>query len=132
MGLITQLLTLPIAPVRGVVWVAEQIRDEAESQYFDPAIIQAALEDVDARREAGLLTEEEAADLEALVGCPAEGVTAIRRDDGWVVSADILELERVPETTDVLVSYEVTVDPNGEITGYRRVHRYVRAQVDDR
>ncbi|HEY9252263.1 MAG TPA: gas vesicle protein GvpG [Nocardioides sp.] len=64
MGLITQLLTLPIAPVRGVVWVAEQIRDEAESQYFDPAIIQAALEDVDARREAGLLTEEEAADLE--------------------------------------------------------------------
>ena len=54
MGLITQLLTLPIAPVRGVVWVAEQIRDEAESQYFDPATIQAALEDVDARREAGL------------------------------------------------------------------------------
>lgn len=64
MGLITQLLTLPIAPVRGVVWVAEQIREEAESQYFDPAAIQAALEDVDARREAGLLTEEEAADLE--------------------------------------------------------------------
>ncbi|MGY0540543.1 gas vesicle protein GvpG [Nocardioides sp. YJ-D4] len=64
MGLITQLLTLPIAPVRGVVWVAEQIQDEAESQYYDPAAIQAALEEVDARREAGLLTEEEAADLE--------------------------------------------------------------------
>ena len=67
MGLITQLLTLPIAPVRGVVWVAEQIRDEAESQYFDPATIQAALEDVDARREAGLLSEEEAADLEEVL-----------------------------------------------------------------
>ena len=64
MGLITQLLTLPIAPVRGVVWVAEQIQDEAESQYYDPAAIQAALEEVDARREAGLLTDEEAADLE--------------------------------------------------------------------
>lgn len=67
MGLITQLLTLPIAPVRGVVWVAEQIREEAESQYFDPAAIQAALEDVDARREAGLLTEEEAAELEEVL-----------------------------------------------------------------
>ena len=72
-------------------------------------------------------------ELEALVGCPAEGVTAIRRDDdGWVVNSDILELERVPETTDVLASYEVTVDPDGEITGYRRVHRYVRAQVEER
>ncbi|MFE6648637.1 gas vesicle protein [Nocardioides sp. NPDC057772] len=72
-------------------------------------------------------------ELEALVGCPAEGVTAIRRDDdGWVVTADILELERVPETTDVLASYEVTVDKDGEITGYHRVNRYLRAQVDDR
>ena len=50
--------------MRGVVWVAEQIQEEAESQYYDPATIQAALDDVDARREAGLLTEEEAADLE--------------------------------------------------------------------
>ena len=72
-------------------------------------------------------------ELEALVGCPAEGVTAMRRDDdGWVVTADILELERVPETTDVLASYEVTVDQDGEITGYRRVSRYLRSQVDDR
>jgi hypothetical protein len=72
-------------------------------------------------------------ELEALVGCPAEGVTAIRRDDdGWVVTADVLELERVPETTDVLASYEVTVDEGGEITGYHRVNRYLRAQVDDR
>ncbi len=72
-------------------------------------------------------------ELEALVGCPAEGVTAIRRDDdGWVVTAEILELERVPETTDVLASYEVTVGEDGEITGYRRAHRYVRAQVEDR
>ena len=72
-------------------------------------------------------------ELEALVGCPAEGVTAIRRDDdGWVVTAEILELERVPETTDVLASYEVTVGEDGGVTGYRRVHRYVRAQVEER
>lgn len=79
------------------------------------------------------IAEQVLEELEVLVGCPAEGVTAIRRDDdGWVVTAEILELERVPETTDVLASYEVTVGEDGELTGYRRTHRYVRAQVEDR
>ena len=32
MGLITGLLTLPLAPVRGTVWVAEQIHDQAEQR----------------------------------------------------------------------------------------------------
>lgn len=72
-------------------------------------------------------------ELEALVGCPAEGVTAIRRvDDGWTAMVDVLELARVPETTDVLASYEVTFDGDGEVTGYRRVRRFQRSQVEDR
>jgi hypothetical protein len=72
-------------------------------------------------------------ELEALVGCPAEGVTAIRRaDDGWVAMVDVLELERVPETTDVLASYEVTFDADGQVSGYRRVRRFLRSQVEDR
>lgn len=32
MGLITGLLTLPLAPVRGVAWVAEQLAAEAERE----------------------------------------------------------------------------------------------------
>lgn len=61
-----------------------------------------------------------------------EGVTGLRRtDDGWVVELDVLELRRVPETTDVLASYEVTVDSSGELEGYRRAHRYVRGQAED-
>ncbi|MFE6508303.1 gas vesicle protein GvpG [Nocardioides sp. NPDC057767] len=64
MGLISQLLTLPIAPVRGVIWVGEKILEEAESQYYDPAAVQAALDDVDARHQAGELTDEQAAALE--------------------------------------------------------------------
>lgn len=72
-------------------------------------------------------------ELEALVGCPAEGVTAIRRiEDGWTAMVDVLELARVPETTDVLASYEVTFDGEGEVTGYRRVRRFQRSQVEDR
>lgn len=60
MGLITGLLTLPLAPVRGVVWVAEQIQHEAERQWSNPATIQAALADIEAMREAGELDDAEA------------------------------------------------------------------------
>jgi hypothetical protein len=72
-------------------------------------------------------------ELEALVGCPAEGVTAISRvDGGWKAMVDVLEVARVPETTDVLASYEVTFDGDGQVSGYRRTGRFLRAQVEDR
>ena len=64
MGLITGLLTLPLAPVRGVAWMAEQVRQEAERQWMDPAAIQEALADVQARRESGMIDDAEADRLE--------------------------------------------------------------------
>ncbi|MHA6794066.1 gas vesicle protein GvpG [Pseudonocardia bannensis] len=64
MGLLTGLLGLPLAPVRGVLWLAEQIRDQAEEQYYDPARIRAQLEAVDEARRTGELSEEECAELE--------------------------------------------------------------------
>lgn len=64
MGLISNLLLLPLAPVRGVVWVAEQIDEEAQRQWYDPATIHAALDDLDARRAAGLISDEDAGRLE--------------------------------------------------------------------
>ncbi|WP_028936464.1 gas vesicle protein GvpG [Pseudonocardia spinosispora] len=64
MGLLSGLLGLPLAPVRGVVWLAEQIRDQAEEQYYDPARIRAELELVDQARRDGELPEEDCAALE--------------------------------------------------------------------
>lgn len=64
MGLFSGLLTLPLAPVRGTVWVAEQVLDQAESQYYDPSVIRRALEDVDELRASGQITEEEAEAME--------------------------------------------------------------------
>jgi gas vesicle protein GvpG len=64
MGLITGLLTLPLAPVRGVAWIAEQVRQEAERQWMDPAAIEDALADVQARRESGMIDDAEADRLE--------------------------------------------------------------------
>ena len=59
MGLITGLLTLPLAPVRGTVWVAEQLRAEAERRMDDPAYIEQQLADAEASYERGEITEEE-------------------------------------------------------------------------
>jgi chorismate mutase len=63
-GLITGLLGLPVAPLRGTVWVAEQVLQQAEEEFYDPARIKAQLEDVDRARAAGELSEEEATTLE--------------------------------------------------------------------
>ena len=69
--------------------------------------------------------------LADLVGCPAEGITGIRRnDDGWIVEVEVLEVERVPETSDVLASYEVEIDDNGEIVEFHRLRRYLRTQTE--
>ncbi|MFI0464175.1 gas vesicle protein GvpG [Saccharopolyspora sp. 5N102] len=65
MGLITGLLTLPLAPVRGAVWVAEQIKQHAERQYYDPALIQRQIADVDDAHAAGELTDHERDELQA-------------------------------------------------------------------
>jgi hypothetical protein len=64
MGLITGLVTWPLAPVRGTVWLADQVLREAERQWSDPVAIQRELDDVAARRSAGDLTDEEADRLE--------------------------------------------------------------------
>jgi hypothetical protein len=60
MGLITGLITLPLAPVRGTVWLAEQIQAAAEAEYYDEGAIQAQLREIDAARAAGTIEDAEA------------------------------------------------------------------------
>ena len=81
MGLITGLLGLPLAPLRGTVAVADQIRKQAEDQYYDPVAIRAQLEEVDRQRAAGLLTEDEAVAWEdELVDRLMAGRDRLRKD----------------------------------------------------
>jgi hypothetical protein len=64
MGLIGSLLTLPLAPARGLVWVFEQAVDEAEAQLHDPARIRAELAEAEAALERGEIDEETYEELE--------------------------------------------------------------------
>jgi hypothetical protein len=63
-GLFTGLLGLPLAPARGVLWLAGQIQSHAEEQYYDPVRIRAELERVEEARRSGELTEEQCAERE--------------------------------------------------------------------
>jgi len=57
MGLIGGLLTLPLAPARGLAWVFEQVVEEAEAQLHDPKRIRAELADAEAALERGEIDE---------------------------------------------------------------------------
>jgi hypothetical protein len=63
-GLIIGLVTVPLAPLRGVVRLAELIQHEAERQLFDPARIQQELTEIDLLKETGAIEEAEADALE--------------------------------------------------------------------
>ena len=60
MGLLSGILGLPLAPVRGTVAIAEQVQKQAEEVYYDPTRIRAELEEVARQREDGTLTDDEA------------------------------------------------------------------------
>ncbi|MEU2247220.1 gas vesicle protein GvpG [Streptomyces sp. NPDC019224] len=59
MGLITQLLTLPLAPVRGTAWVLGQVVQAAEEEYYDPEPVRARLAQLEQELNSGLIGAEE-------------------------------------------------------------------------
>jgi hypothetical protein len=58
MGLITGLLTLPLAPVRGVAWVAEKVAEQAELELYDENRIMRELAELEAAHDQGQLSDE--------------------------------------------------------------------------
>ncbi|WP_406835960.1 gas vesicle protein GvpG [Streptomyces sp. AHU1] len=58
MGLLTQLATLPLAPVRGVAWVMDRVLEAAEEEYYDPGPIRAQLAQLEKQLVAGEIDEE--------------------------------------------------------------------------
>jgi hypothetical protein len=59
MGLFTGLLTLPLAPVRGVAWVAEQVLEEADRQLYDEDNIRREMLQLELDFDDGKIDEEE-------------------------------------------------------------------------
>ncbi|MBI0295083.1 gas vesicle protein GvpG [Streptomyces sp. PRKS01-29] len=58
MGLLTGLLTFPLAPVRATVWAAEQMAVAAEREAYDPAPVRRALVELEQDLLAGRIAED--------------------------------------------------------------------------
>ena len=69
--------------------------------------------------------------LEELLERPVESVSSLERThDGWVAALEVVELKRVPETTDVMASYEMELDGDLNLRRYQQVRRYNRSQAN--
>ena len=71
--------------------------------------------------------------MHELTGRPVESVLGVRRadDGGWEALVEVVELRRVPDSTDVLASYLLLLDDDCELQEYRRTRRYFRNQVEE-
>ena len=78
------------------------------------------------------LTREAKATIADLTGLPPESVSAMQWDgESWLITVEVCELRRVPNTTDVMASFVVQLDDHGGLLGYKRDHRYMRGSSED-
>jgi gas vesicle protein GvpG len=66
-GLIKELVLLPVAPLRFTVWVSEKVAEEADREQYSTGAGVQQLEEIEEAREKGELDEEKAAELEGEV-----------------------------------------------------------------
>lgn len=59
MGILTKVLLAPLAPVAGVVWLAEQLERQAEDIYYSPQSVAAELRELHVMHERGLIGDAE-------------------------------------------------------------------------
>ncbi|SJZ85505.1 Gas vesicle synthesis protein GvpO [Marinactinospora thermotolerans DSM 45154] len=69
--------------------------------------------------------------FEELTGIRVEAVSGMERSgEGWTVTLEALELERVPDSVSLLATYTVELDDDGDLIEYRRLRRYTRGRAD--
>lgn len=72
-----------------------------------------------------------AGQLAELLGRPPESVSSLKpTESGWEAQVEVLELERIPDTTSVLASYRVELDEDGALISFERTRRYNRGMID--
>jgi Gas vesicle synthesis protein GvpO len=84
----------------------------------------------DGRLSAHELSQAALTTVEEMTGYEPEAVTGLEWDgELWQVTVDVLELARVPNTTDMIGQYVVQLDEEGTLRGYRRTGRFQRGQA---
>ena len=91
-----------------------------------------ANDDDNGRLSAAELSRAALTTVAELTGYQPEAVTSLEWDgELWQISVDVLELARIPNTTDLLGEYNVKLDERGTLRGYRRTRRFQRGQASE-
>ena len=68
--------------------------------------------------------------LAELTHTKPDTISALFKDEqGWHVVVELIEMKRIPESTDMLASYDTLLDEEGTLIEYHRTRRYLRAQL---
>ncbi len=108
----------------------EQERTNPEDVDVDPE--EAKEIDTDDERIEGVLAIRQTVQATAsdLIGRPFDGVTEVTAtQEGWHAIVEVVERRAVPDTQDVIGRYEIELDEDGVIQGYRRLDRYRRGDT---
>ena len=70
------------------------------------------------------LVEHARNQLSALTGLPLESTVEIRKDDngaGWTIGVELLQKTSIPDSQDLLATYEASLDPKGNLMSFQRM-----------
>jgi hypothetical protein len=71
-------------------------------------------------------------ELAHISGLEADHVSSVECEpDGWHVTVDLIELRRIPASTDVIAAYDAVFAPDGSLLSYHRRRRYFRDQMTE-
>jgi hypothetical protein len=59
---------------------------------------------------------------------PVAAVGSYRDAKGWHMSVDMLEMARVPDSTDLLGTYEVDLDEDGNMVKFEKKRAHLRGE----
>ncbi|MCG8470479.1 MAG: gas vesicle protein [Desulfobacterales bacterium] len=71
-------------------------------------------------------------DLHTIIGLDIEStVSAEPSDTGWCVTLEALEKKAIPDSLDVLATYEAMLDHDGNIAEFRRIRLRKRSDTTE-
>ena len=75
------------------------------------------------------LVERAREELSKLTGLELSSTLgAVKDGNGWRVSVELIEKHSIPDALDILATYEVTMDDDGNVLGFNR--KGMRKRVD--
>jgi len=80
----------------------------------------------------GEVIQKARSELNALTGLEISStLEAARDEDGWKVIVEAVEKHSLPDGMDILATYDTSVDPDGNMLGFKRIRMRKRIDTED-